>query len=130
MAEHGETFVLDMGRPVRITTLVENYAAHAGVTNFEVRYTGLRPGEKLNETLFASAETRTRTAHPRISATLGGDLPSNFSSRLDELLGTAALDDAPRVLDLLGALVPGYVAPKQPATALAGIFDSYYPDDF
>ena len=47
-----------MGEPVRIVTLVEAYVAHVGATDVEVRYTGLRPGEKLNETLFSASEHR------------------------------------------------------------------------
>src|ERR1019366_6922560 len=52
MAEYGETFVLDMGEPVRIVDLVRRYAEQLHVPDVQIRYTGLRPGEKLHETLF------------------------------------------------------------------------------
>ena len=50
MAEAGETFILDMGQPVRIVSLVLAYAAHLGIADPEIRFTGLRPGEKTGVT--------------------------------------------------------------------------------
>src|SRR6266851_1311526 len=71
MAEAGETFVLDMGEPVRIVDLVHTYAAqmHVKPEKVEISFTGLRGGEKLNEALFSEAEERLHTEHPRIWAT-------------------------------------------------------------
>ena len=69
MAEYGETFVLDMGEPVRIVDLVQNYLMQVHAPPVHIRFTGLRPGEKLNETLFSESEQRLPTAHPRIYAT-------------------------------------------------------------
>src|SRR6185437_8381199 len=68
MAELGETFVLDMGEPVRIVDLVHNYAELMHLNNVEIAFSGLRPGEKLNESVFASGEERTATANPKIWA--------------------------------------------------------------
>jgi FlaA1/EpsC-like NDP-sugar epimerase len=130
MAEAGETFVLDMGDPVRIVHLVETYAAQAGVAGFEVQFTGLRPGEKLNETLFSGSEQRVATAHPRISATFGEPVPADFDSRLARLFDTAAENRVDDVRELLADLVPDYKPPAQPVGALNGLFDSFYPDDF
>ncbi|HET6875924.1 MAG TPA: polysaccharide biosynthesis protein [Jatrophihabitans sp.] len=130
MAETGETFVLDMGEPVRIVNLVEAYAAQAGITQFEVRFTGLRPGEKLNETLFSSSESRVPTANPRISATRGEPLPADLDIRLDDLFETAARDDSEKVRLQLAEIMPEYVPPAVPAGSLAGMFDTLYPDDF
>jgi FlaA1/EpsC-like NDP-sugar epimerase len=130
MAEFGETFVLDMGDPVRITNLVEAYAAQAGASQFEVRFTGLRPGEKLQETLFGAAETRIPTAHPRISATRGESVRWDIDTALAGLFDAAARDEAETVRSLLAELVPSYVPPPAEAGALVGLFDSLYPDDF
>src|SRR5207248_3545831 len=55
MAEFAETFVLDMGEPVQIVDLVRNYAEQLKLPNVEIRYTGLRPGEKLAEKVFSDA---------------------------------------------------------------------------
>jgi FlaA1/EpsC-like NDP-sugar epimerase len=69
MAEHGETYVLDMGEPIRIVDLVERYLAAVGVKDTEVVFTGLRPGEKLHEELVGTGELDQRPLHPKISHT-------------------------------------------------------------
>jgi FlaA1/EpsC-like NDP-sugar epimerase len=130
MAESGETFVLDMGNPVRIVHLVEAYAAQAGVPRFEVQFTGLRPGEKLKETLFADTEQRVATAHPRISAAFGEPVPADFDAQLARLFATAADNQVDEVRAMLADLVPEYKPPAEPVGALSGLFDSFYPDDF
>jgi FlaA1/EpsC-like NDP-sugar epimerase len=130
MAETGETFVLDMGTPIRIVSLVETYAAQADIEHFEIKFTGLRPGEKLSETLFSDSEDRTPTAHPRISATRGEQVTPDLDDRLVELFETAGRNEADEVRMLLADLVPEYVAPREPVGAMAGLFDTIYPDDF
>ena len=56
--EVGETYVLDMGEPIRIVDLARDIARMAGLDpdRLEIAYTGLRPGERLHETLFAADE--------------------------------------------------------------------------
>jgi UDP-N-acetylglucosamine 4,6-dehydratase len=74
LADGGEVFVLDMGQPIRITDLARTMIALSGMTekskdnprgDIEIRYVGLRPGEKLHEELFVD-ERITETAHPQI----------------------------------------------------------------
>lgn len=130
MAEMGETFVLDMGSPVRIVNLVETYAAQAGITQFELRFTGLRPGEKLNETLFSPSESRMPTAHPRITATRGDPSHVDVDEELEALFDHAARNDPDAVRHALTTLVPDYAPPPVPVGALSGLFDTLYPDDF
>lgn len=67
-AENGETYVLDMGEPVKILSLIRRYAELCGKEMPEVIFSGLRPGEKLHEELYDSSEVRRDTRHPRISA--------------------------------------------------------------
>ena len=69
LAEHGEVFVLDMGEPVRIVDVVQSFAHLMNRSDVEIRFTGMRPGEKLNETLFCEDERPVRTDHPRIFRT-------------------------------------------------------------
>ncbi|MDQ2750998.1 MAG: polysaccharide biosynthesis protein [Actinomycetota bacterium] len=130
MAEMGETFVLDMGDPVRLVTLVETYAAQAGVDHVDIRFTGLRPGEKLNETLFSKAEARTPTGHSRITATRGEPIQPDLETELAKLYETAGRNDADDVRLLLTDLVPEYSPPETAPGALTGLFDTLYPDDF
>jgi FlaA1/EpsC-like NDP-sugar epimerase len=62
----GEVLVLDMGEPVRILDVAERFA-HQQDPPLEIVYTGLRPGEKLHEDLFATGEVGVRRVHPLIS---------------------------------------------------------------
>lgn len=73
---YGETFILDMGAPVRIEDLaLELIRLHGLIPgdDIEVRYTGVRPGEKLHEELVYAAEDLRPTTHPKIR--MVGDQP-------------------------------------------------------
>jgi FlaA1/EpsC-like NDP-sugar epimerase len=61
-----EVLILDMGQPVRIADVARRLIAESGRA-IEIVYTGLRPGEKLHEALFASGEADERPGHPKIS---------------------------------------------------------------
>ena len=61
----GEALVLDMGEPVRIEDVVRRLIEQTG-RHIDIVYTGLRPGEKLNETLFGEGEQVVRRVHPLI----------------------------------------------------------------
>jgi FlaA1/EpsC-like NDP-sugar epimerase len=63
---HGEVLVLDMGEPVRIADVARRLA-DAADRHIPIVYTGLRPGEKLLESLFGPGETDLRPHHPLIS---------------------------------------------------------------
>ena len=68
-ASHGAIYTLDMGEPVPIRVLAEQMIRLAGKQPYKdiaIVYTGLRPGEKLHETLFYSDEDYRPTAHPKI----------------------------------------------------------------
>jgi FlaA1/EpsC-like NDP-sugar epimerase len=130
MAELGETFVLDMGDPVRIVDLVRNYAEqfHLHEGDFEISYTGLRGGEKLNETLFSENEVRLRTEHPRIWASLASAPTVDFEGVIERLIEAAALNRNDSVRQHLAALLPGFVhipVPMSPVPSAA-----LYPDGF
>jgi FlaA1/EpsC-like NDP-sugar epimerase len=65
----GETFILDMGQPVRIIDLAHDLIRLSGLEpdkDIEIRYTGVRPGEKLFEELSTLGEGIERTTHPKI----------------------------------------------------------------
>jgi FlaA1/EpsC-like NDP-sugar epimerase/lipopolysaccharide/colanic/teichoic acid biosynthesis glycosyltransferase len=65
----GEVFVLDMGQPVRILDLATDLIKLSGLEpgrDIEIAYTGIRPGEKLNEELFLEGEDNQRTKHHKI----------------------------------------------------------------
>jgi FlaA1/EpsC-like NDP-sugar epimerase len=69
MGQGGEIFVLDMGQPVKIADLARDLITLSGLKpgeDVEVRFTGLRPGEKLFEELSLTDENADRTLHPKI----------------------------------------------------------------
>jgi len=69
MGDGGEIFILDMGEPVRISDLARDLITLSGLepeVDVEIRYTGVRPGEKLFEELSVDTENADRTRHPKI----------------------------------------------------------------
>lgn len=99
MAKGGDVFVLDMGKPIRISDLARRMVQLAGLTvrddsspdgDIEIHYTGLRPAEKLFEELLIGKNV-TGTDHQRILRAIEHSLPwDDVRALLDELL--AAMD--------------------------------------
>jgi FlaA1/EpsC-like NDP-sugar epimerase len=100
----GEALVLEMGKPVRIAEVAAQMAALAP-SPVEIRYIGLRPGEKLAEELFGAGEVDRRPIHPLISHVSVPPLPVDSLGTLDP----AAPDLAAR-LDALCYDVPALAA--------------------
>lgn len=66
MGNGGEIFVFDMGKPVKIVDLARRMISLSGVKNVEIKFTGLRDGEKLYEEVLNDAEGTKPTHHPKI----------------------------------------------------------------
>ena len=127
MATGGETFVLDMGKPVRIVDLVTNFANHLRIPAVDIRYTGLRPGEKLHEALFSEAEQCVPTEHPRIYSTRRAEFEDGFDALLTSLYEAADHNAPADVWPLLSRLLPNYSCSAGiPALKNA----APYPDDY
>ncbi|MCQ9132186.1 DegT/DnrJ/EryC1/StrS family aminotransferase [Streptomyces hilarionis] len=132
MAEGGEVYVLDMSGPVRIVDLVRRFARSLNVPDVDIRFTGLRPGEKLNETLFSAHEDRTHTAHPRILAATSrapGENPFALAAGLPDLYAATERNDTGAVRRMLAGLFPGFPESASGRQAPAVMADPY-PDDF
>jgi FlaA1/EpsC-like NDP-sugar epimerase len=111
MADHGDILVLDMGEQMRIVDLSRKLIKLSGRPEQSVRitYTGLRPGEKLEEELFYPAERVLPTRHERINKARGQITPwPELCRKLDELQArlTTRNDDVLR--KSVQALVPEY----------------------
>jgi FlaA1/EpsC-like NDP-sugar epimerase len=111
MGRTGQIFVLDMGQPVRIVDLARMLIRLSGKTEQEIpiRFTGLRPGEKLYEELMADDETTEPTPHPklRVARTSGQQLPD--PDALLQWIAQAGPAPAEEVLrDWLKQRVPEY----------------------
>jgi FlaA1/EpsC-like NDP-sugar epimerase len=93
MASVGETYVLDMGDPVRIEDLVRRFATVLG-RHPEIVYTGLRPGEKLHEELHDGIERLASTRHPMVSAvTADGPADRGLLYDIDRLAAAVSEGD-------------------------------------
>ena len=96
--------------------------------NVEIRYTGLRPGEKLAEKVFSDAEERVPSAHPKIWATRCTEPPADFGPLLDRLYAAADDGDAAQAKELLRQLVPEYEPSERLETPVS--VGAPYPDGF
>ena len=121
----GKIFVLDMGEPVRIVDLARQMIRLAGLRperDIEIRFIGLRPGEKLHEALFHAAEAPVPTRNPalRLAAPRTADY-AVMARSIDELEEQARAGHEARVLALLERLVPEYrrAAPPDRGSAAA-----------
>ena len=108
MAEYGEIFVLDMGEPVRIVDLVHGYARQLGISEYRIEFTGLRPGEKLEEALASTHDVLTPTAHPRIQAVRSTEVPDDFGSKLANVLTAAEGNDPDLTRRHMQEVLPEY----------------------
>lgn len=112
MAQGGEIFVLDMGEPVKITTLAENLIRMYGKVPYkdvEIKFTGLRPGEKLFEELLMDEEGLRNTTNKKIF--IGNQLKIDqltFMDKLNTLRNAAAENNAKKTVQLLADLVPTF----------------------
>jgi FlaA1/EpsC-like NDP-sugar epimerase len=108
----GGIFVLDMGPPVKIVDLARQMIRLAGLKpdeDVEIRFTGLRPGEKLHEELFHGQEPPVPTGYPGLlmAAPRTAD-PAIVGRAIDEI-AAACRGGQPRLaLHLLGRLVPEF----------------------
>lgn len=112
---HGEEiFVLDMGEPVKITTLARNLIRLSGYTpdvDIKLEFTGLRPGEKLYEEKLMAEEGLKKTKNDLIH--IGCPIPFDINEFLDELDGL--LDAAYRNEDDMKERVQKIVSTYHPA---------------
>jgi FlaA1/EpsC-like NDP-sugar epimerase len=66
MGQGGEIYVFDMGKPVRIVDLAKRMISLSGAKDIEIKFTGLRDGEKLYEEVLNDAEFTKPTYNPKI----------------------------------------------------------------
>ena len=108
----GEVFLLDMGEPIRIVDIATDLIRLSGLTvgaDIEIRFTGMRPGEKLYEEMFFSAENVLTTDHPKVLRARNGILPEGVMRRIEALIDAAQAEHPDDELrQLLRTLVPDF----------------------
>jgi FlaA1/EpsC-like NDP-sugar epimerase len=118
MAKGGDVFVLDMGKPVRILDLAQKMIRLSGLRlkdklnpngDIEIKFTGLRPGEKLYEELLIGGNV-SKTGNPMIMRAEEEMLTwDELKPVLDGLSEAVASDDHERIRKLLIQIVPGFM---------------------
>jgi len=111
MEQGGETFVLNMGEPVRILDLAEDLIRLSGLEphrDIEIAYTGIRLGEKLTEELWDEGTPLVPTLHPDISRLdVDASSPSlNLSQAIDSLSRLSHSNNTEAIILLLDELIP------------------------
>ncbi len=116
-ASHGAIYTLDMGEPVPIRVLAEQMIRLVGKQpgrDIAIVYTGLRPGEKLHETLFYSDENYRPTSHPKILEAGVRQFSQDHVLRLVPRLREAVDGyDTAAMESLLGSMMPEFSAARQ-----------------
>lgn len=111
VAEHGDILVLDMGEQVRIVDLARKLVKLSGrpESRVAITYTGLRPGEKIDEELFYSSENVLPTSHDRINKARGAIMAwPELQPKLDQLRSQLTSADPDTLRQSVQALVPEY----------------------
>jgi FlaA1/EpsC-like NDP-sugar epimerase len=112
LSQGGETFILDMGQPVRIIDLAHDLIRLSGLEpdkDIEVRFTGIRPGEKLFEELSTMSEGIERTTHPKIfTGTYDSPHLPGLRAQFEMLGGLCKNANAEGIRQALTQLVPVY----------------------
>jgi FlaA1/EpsC-like NDP-sugar epimerase len=105
----GEIFVFDMGKPVRIADLAKRMIKLSGAKNIEIKYTGLRPGEKLYEEVLNDLEGTKPTFHEkiRIAEVRNYDF-DEVSKDIDELIEISKRYDNMATVKKMKEIVPEY----------------------
>ncbi|MFH1215344.1 MAG: nucleoside-diphosphate sugar epimerase/dehydratase [Pseudomonadota bacterium] len=112
MGKGGEIFVLEMGDPVYIKDLAEQMIRLSGLEPYrdiEIKYIGLRPGEKLFEEIFHESEDLRGTTHPKLQLAGARECDWGWLTKvLDELSRAATSRDVPGLIRHLREVVPEY----------------------
>ncbi|MBK9008916.1 MAG: polysaccharide biosynthesis protein [Anaerolineae bacterium] len=125
MENGGETFVLNMGEPVRILDLAEDLIRLSGLEphrDIEISYTGIRAGEKLTEELWDEGTPLAKTLHPDIFR-LDADASSsdlNLPQVIERLSSLSHSNDTDAMIALLDELIPNSSIREQSESKVTG----------
>lgn len=109
MGNGGEIFVFDMGKPVRIADLAHRMIQMSGARNIEIKFTGLRDGEKLYEEVLNDQEVTLPTFHEKINIARVREYDfSDVSQRIDHLIRIAPDSDDMTIVRHMKDLVPEF----------------------
>ena len=120
MGEGGEIFILDMGSPVKILDMARDLIRLSGFEpdeDIEIKFIGLRPGEKLYEELISEGEGISPTSHEKISVLSKPPCDLNWlKTKIDELTTLAEKQDAVGIRRKFKEILPEYEPYNLPET--------------
>lgn len=117
--EGGEIFVFDIGKPVRIADLARRMIELSGAKGVEIKYTGLRDGEKLYEEVLSESEATKPSFHEKIRIACVREYDwSDVSREIDALIAQSHTYDDMAVVASMKRLVPEYISNHSKYTVL------------
>ena len=109
MGKGGEIFVFDMGKPVRIADLAKRMIALSGIDGIDIKYVGLRDGEKLYEEVLNDKEATIPTHHPKIMVAKVREYPYELARKNEEDLYQLSFTyDDMAIVKKMKEIVPEY----------------------
>lgn len=111
MGNGGEIFVFDMGKPVRIADLAKRMILLSGAKNVEIKYTGLRAGEKLYEEMLSTEENTKPSFHEKIR--IADVRPYDYEQvrrDIDELIRVSTDYDDMATVKKMKEMVPEFIS--------------------
>ena len=111
MGKGGEIFIFDMGAPVKIADLAKRMIKLSGAKNIEIKYTGLRDGEKLYEEVLNDKEITVPTGHEKIKVAKVREYDfEEVKQQIDQLISDSYLYDDMATVAGMKQIVPEYVS--------------------
>ena len=109
MGKGGEIFVFDMGEPVKIVDLAKRMIRFSGARDIEIKFSGLREGEKLYEEVLNDAEQTKPTVHPKIKVASVREYPYDLALKNEiELHDLSKTFDDMAIVRKMKEIVPEY----------------------
>ena len=114
LGKGSDIFIFDMGKPVRIADMARQMIRLSGLQpdeDIQIKYTGLRPGEKLYEELLYQKENTTSTDNPKIfrAKSISIDF-EEIRQSIDRLIEMACTDNKQETVRMMKAIAPDYVS--------------------
>ncbi len=113
MGNGGEIFVFEMGEPVKIVELAKKMISLSNLElgkDIEIKYTGLRPGEKLYEELLANEENTLPTHHSKILIAKTREADTNSTDLINDLIALIPSQKNMEIVGLMKKIVPEYIS--------------------
>ena len=107
----GEIFVFDMGKPVKIADLAKRMIKLSGAEHIEIKYTGLRAGEKLYEEVLSTTENTLPSFHEKIRIAEVREYDYNeVNKQIESLIALSHTYNDMAIVEKMKEIVPGYVS--------------------